>query len=416
MSRTLRVFSSLSIGLFLSALAAAADDTAAQEKLASETPKYVLRYSFRPNETIRWRVVHQALVRTTVSGTTQTAETRSESVKLWQVKEVDETAGQATFVHSVESVDMRQSVSGRQDVHYNSETDTLIPAEFEDVAKAVDVPLSTIVLDNRGHVVKRHEERAQPGASTGEMTIPLPEKSVAINDVWSFPHDTSVRQKDGSTKQVKTRQDFTLMSVDNGIATIKVETIVLTPIRDPALEAQLIQHVIDGTVRFDIAAGRVVGQQTDIDKRVIGFQGEASSLHYVTRFTEELLPEGKPAARVAAAAPKPKADQADESKPAAEGTESAAKESGAAEAPAGEVTKKPEPPANPDKKKPAVATAPAKKTSPSGRPAAPARPGNKSTTKAPAKKPAPKAAAKQNGTAKTKTGSRQPATNDPQRR
>ena len=64
-------------------------------------------------------------MRTTVSGTTQTAETRSESVKLWEVKEVDETAGQATFVHSVESVDMRQSVSGRQDVHYNSETDSL---------------------------------------------------------------------------------------------------------------------------------------------------------------------------------------------------------------------------------------------------------------------------------------------------
>src|SRR5262249_1505289 len=154
---------SLSIGLFLLA-PAVADDPVAEEKPASEAPKYVLHYSFRPNETIRWRVIHQALVRTTVSGTTQTAETRSESVKLWRGKALEEPAGQATFVHSVESVDMRQSVSGRQDVHYNSETDPLIPAEFEEVAKAVDVPLSTIVLDNRGHVVKRHEERAQPGA------------------------------------------------------------------------------------------------------------------------------------------------------------------------------------------------------------------------------------------------------------
>ena len=305
--RTSPAWLSLLIGLLLLA-PTAADDTAKVEPQAeatkedakeapasAEKPTYQLRYIFRPDETIRWRVVHQALVRTTVSGTTQTAETRSESIKLWQVKEVDETAGQATFVHSVESVDMRQSVSGRQDVHYNSATDALIPTEFEDVAKAVDVPLSTIVLDNRGHVVKRHEERAQPNATTGEMTVPLPEKAVAVNEIWSFPHDTSVRQKDGSNKQVKTRQDFTLTEVDKGIATIKVETIVLTPIRDPALEAQLIQHVTDGTVRFDIAAGRVVGQQTDIDKRVVGFQGEASSLHYVTRFTEELL-TAKPAA------------------------------------------------------------------------------------------------------------------------
>ena len=186
---------------------------------------------------------------------------------------------------------MRQSVSGRQDIHYNSETDVVVPAEFEQVAKAVRVPLSVIVLDNRGHITKRKEERAQPGANPGEMTVPLPENEVAVGESWSFPHDTSVRQKDGSTKQVKTRQKFTLTEVENGIATIRVETDILTPIRDPALEAQLIQHVTDGTVRFDIAAGRVVGQQTDIDKRVVGFQGEASSMHYVTRFSEELMRE-----------------------------------------------------------------------------------------------------------------------------
>ncbi len=408
MSRTFSAFSSLSFAVLLFA-PVLADDAVPEEKKADESPKYTLRYSFRPGEIIRWRVVHQALVRTTVSGTTQTAETRSESVKLWQVKEVDEATGQATFVHSVESVDMRQSVSGRQDVHYNSETDTLIPAEFEEVAKAVDVPLSTIVLDGRGHVVKRHEERAQPNATSGEMTVPLPEEAVAVNDVWSFPHDTSVRQKDGSMKQVKTRQDFTLTSVDNGIAMIKVETIVLTPIRDPALEAQLIQHVTDGTVRFDIAAGRVVGQQTDIDKRVIGFQGEASSLHYVTRFTEELLPERKPAASVAAAASKPKAA---EDKPAAESTKSADAATAAPEA-----AKKPAPAATADKKKPAVATAPAKKAAPTGRSqGAASRAGSKSTTKAPAKKPAPKAATKPSGTAKTKTGSRQPTSSSQQRR
>jgi hypothetical protein len=28
----------------------------------------------------------------------------------------------------------------------------------------------------------------------------------------------------------------------------------------------------------------------DVDKSVVGFRGEASSIHYLTRFTEELLP------------------------------------------------------------------------------------------------------------------------------
>ena len=73
------------------------------------------------------------------------------------------------------------------------------------------------------------------------------------------------------------------------MATIAVDSQILTPIRDPAIEAQLIQRLSSGTVRFDIAAGRVLSQQLDLDRHVIGFNGAGSSMHYVTRFTEQLL-------------------------------------------------------------------------------------------------------------------------------
>ncbi len=324
MSLSTAFTSSLTLGLLLTAVTLA-DDADKPADTSTDKPTYLLRYKFQPGEILRWKVVHQALVHTTVSGTTQTAETRSESIKVWNVTEIDAEAGKSTFVHSVESVDMRQAVTGRQEVRYNSATDAVVPAEFDAVAKAVGIPLSTITLDNRGLISNRHEERAQPNANPGEMTVPLPEKEVAVGESWSLPHDASVRQKDGSTKTVKTRQEFTLSEVDKGVATIKITTIVLTPIRDAALEAQLIQHVTDGSVRFDIAAGRIVGQQTDIDKRVIGFQGEASSLHYVTRFTEELLPQAAvakadKATAKTAAAPK----TSDEKSTATTGTPAAA--------------------------------------------------------------------------------------------
>ncbi len=60
---------------------------------------------------------------------------------------------------------------------------------------------------------------------------------------------------------------------------------------DPAIEAQLIQRLTKGWLKFDIERGRVVSQQLDMDRRVIGFSGAASSMHYLTRFTEELLPD-----------------------------------------------------------------------------------------------------------------------------
>jgi len=254
-------------------------------------PKHLLRYKFEPGETIRWKVEHRAEVRTTVSGTTQTAETTSNSVKVWRVTSVDNDKKQARFVHSVDSVDMRQVLTGRQEVHYNSQTDAVPPPGFEDVARDVGVPLSEFTIDLRGYVLRREEKRKDAHPSMGEITVPLPDNPVAIGETWSQPNQVTVKYKDGSPKQVKTRQDYKLVEVDRGVATITLETTIITPITDPAIDAQLIQQVVDGKIRFDIENGRVISQQTDIDKHVVGFQGEASSLHYVTRFKENLTNE-----------------------------------------------------------------------------------------------------------------------------
>lgn len=269
-------------------------------------PRYLLRYKFTPGETIRWNVEHQAEVRTTVNGVTQTAETLSKSVKVWRVTKFDEAKRQAKFVHSVDSVDMKQVLSGRQEVRYNSQTDDTPPPGFEDVAKDVGVPLCEFTIDLHGHVLFRDEKRKDARASQGEIMVPLPDHEVAIGEVWSQPNVTTVKYKDGSPKQVKTRQDYKLVEVDKGIAKIQLDTTIITPINDPTIDAQLIQQVVDGVIRFDIDAGRVISQQTDIDKHVVGFQGDSSSLHYVTRFTERLTnDEGIKATAKAPTGPQP---------------------------------------------------------------------------------------------------------------
>jgi hypothetical protein len=84
------------------------------------------------------------------------------------------------------------------------------------------------------------------------------------------------------------------------VATIELSTVILTPIHDPSIEVQLIQRDSSSTIRFDIEAGRLIGQQVDIDKRVVGFRGEASSMHYLGRVNEEALGESTPPAATTA--------------------------------------------------------------------------------------------------------------------
>jgi hypothetical protein len=277
----------------------------AEEQTPDETPAtasgsdgqtYDLAYKFSPGETLRTEVVHRATVQTTIQGTSQTAETRSTSIKSWKIKDVT-PEGTVTFVHMVESVDMWQQTQGRKEVRYNSLTDTEVPPGYEEAAEAVGVPLTIVTMDNRGKILKRHENRPQPASMSTQMTMPLADHPVAIGDSWSSPLDIDVILKDGSTKKVQTRQQFTLEKVADDLATIGVDTQILTPVHDPAIEAQLIQRMSNGSVRFDIKAGRVLSQQLDLDRRVIGFSGPASSMHYLTRFTEKLLGEAEVAAK-----------------------------------------------------------------------------------------------------------------------
>src|SRR5262249_42858672 len=90
-------------------------------------------------------------------------------------------------------------------------------------------------------------------------------------------------------------------------ATIQIETQIVTPLNDPAIEAQLVQRMTSGSVRFDIEKGRLISQQMDLDRHVIGFSGAASSMHCVTRFTEQFLPDRTDAPQVSVKPEKPAA-------------------------------------------------------------------------------------------------------------
>ena len=284
----------LSVGLFVLAIVAArasADDSPAAPS-DSPSEKFTLRYQFQPGETVRWEVLQQARVRTTISDTTQVAETVTKSVKAWRVKDV-EPDGTATFEHLVESVDMRNQFTDRPEVRYRSLTDEQPPPGFEGVAQSIGVPIAVVRMDCHGEILHRERKPVKAAAQNNEglMTIPLPDEPIAIGHTWNLPCDVDVPLENGTVKKVKTLQTFKLQSVKTGVATIEVATKILTPLSDPALEAKLIQREQSGTVRFDLDAGRVLGQQMDLDRRVVGFtpNNPVSSLHYVTRFTETLL-------------------------------------------------------------------------------------------------------------------------------
>jgi hypothetical protein len=252
---------------------------------------YQLQYKFRRGEEIRTKVAQVSTIETTIAGSTQTTEMKSYSTKLWRITEVEQS-GAMTLENLVENVDMRNQMSGRQEVRYNSQTDAAAPPGYEDVAKSIGKVLSIVTIAPTGAVLKREDKGRRPAAEQrGSLLVPLlPKEPIPIGHVWSVSTDVDVATDDGGARPIKTRQRYELERVEKGVATIAVETQILTPTSDPKIRVQLIQRLSKGHIRFDTEAGRILSQQTDLDERVLGFSGAESSMHYVARFTEELLP------------------------------------------------------------------------------------------------------------------------------
>lgn len=263
----------------------------AKQRLA---PAYRLAYRLTPGEEVRTKVVHLATVETRIKGVAQTTRSRTLSTRLWRIREVD-AQGNITLDHIVEQVEMWNGVEGRQEQHYDSTQDKDPPPEFAHVAGSVGKVLATIRIDPHGRILSRTNVLPQFNPGLGELTIPFPDQPIKAGTSWSIPEELRLSLEDGTVKRIQTRQQYRLEKVEAGVATISVQTEVLTPVTDPKVQAQLVQRLQRGTLQFDVDAGRLIRKQMDIDEEVFGFSGPDSHMQYLARFTEEALPAGQSA-------------------------------------------------------------------------------------------------------------------------
>jgi hypothetical protein len=279
------------------------DDTGAPAP-PSDGRKYDLKYKLTTGDVLRYTVTHHAAIRSTIDQSTQAAETKTDSVKVWKVTDVLPNH-QIEFMNVVEQVHMVNQLPDRAPTEYDSTKDKPPPG-YEDAAKAVGVPLSVVRMTPRGEVVS-HKVKLQQGPQEEDtqVVVRLPDAPAAVGTTWDEPYDINVQLQSGTSKSLQTRRHYKLADVTNNVASIEVSYQILSPI-DSEIESKLIGKLMKGTVRFDIARGRILSQEYQIDKRVLGFAGATSSMQYLMQMREELAttppkpaPQPKPAPRSA---------------------------------------------------------------------------------------------------------------------
>jgi len=257
-------------------------------QVAPAAEPVLLRYRYRVGDRIDMQVAHRALTETTMNGVSQMVETQTDSTKTCRVVEVG-PEGRATLEFSVDRVTMISRTSDKGEVRWASGGREEPPPGYEGVPLSLGVPLTRLIIDADGRVIGRRDLRPCPPAATGDLVVvPLPEQAVSPGFEWNVPQELLLEAPEAGRKTVRIRLRYRLDSVRDGLATIAVDTTVLTPVDDPRLESRLLERIWDGTIVFDIEKGRVISRKTAIDRRVVGFGGPQSSLRYQASQEERL--------------------------------------------------------------------------------------------------------------------------------
>jgi hypothetical protein len=247
---------------------------------------YLMRYRFTPGTRVISEVVHLAKTNTKIDSTEQDSSSRTVSHKVWEFVKVED--GKMTFEYRITDIDMSQRVGSAAEIRYNSSQKEPPMPQFQAAADSIGRVISKVTIDEQGLIIARSDDTNPPNLGMGDITLPLPEKAVAIGASWETPRELRIMREDGSLKPVRFRELYKLEKVSAGVATVSVRCEMITIISDPKEEAQVLQQLSEGTIKFDLDAGRMISKELEWDKRVVAFSGAGSLMEYSARLSENV--------------------------------------------------------------------------------------------------------------------------------
>lgn len=257
----------------------------ASQRITAE--KYLLAYQFKPGETVYWETEQVDSGEVSLQKKKELTKSRTLSTKKWRIEDVLDN-GDFIVVQSIESIDLWQQIDNRTPISYDSRLDTKPHPRFEDVADKVGIELVSFKAKPNGELVYKKANYSDVDLGVGGIIVQFPKEPVAVGHAWFQPTELKIPLPTGPVKRVKIRRAFKLLDVKHGVAKISVDTQVLTPIRDPEVEVQLMHQVTKGHIRFDIEQGRILSREFNWNRKVQGFSTADSLKKYIGRFKESL--------------------------------------------------------------------------------------------------------------------------------
>jgi len=260
-----------------------------------QAEEVLLRYQFEPGQVVQYEVSMYDDYDIRIGVSSDEPYSHQDSGKSYRVISVGQD-GSAVLEPTFEwiKIDVEQN-----DVRstWDSRKGGNPPTELAAMADVVGKPNLRISVTPTGEVTKVESllgdkvevDVDDPKQAALDVFLRLPQEPIEVGGTWreDFQGSVNVDPNVELKKVIKMQRRYYLKSVEDGIATIELRTVVLTPVKEPAQLMQLLRRQPQGTIKLDLNRGLLISKSLRQENQVQGFvPNQASVLTFKQSHTE----------------------------------------------------------------------------------------------------------------------------------
>jgi hypothetical protein len=257
---------------------------------AAAAPAQTAHFHWQPGRVLTYTVSQVTTASEVVEGTKVETTNKLEETKRWQVLAVD-AAGVATLQLSLTALRVETTTPRGDVLLFDSAQPDKSDAQLrEQMGRYVGQPLAVLRVDGLGKVVEVKECKYGPASrfeSEPPFVITLPGDGLKSGQNWARSYQVTLEPPQGTGEKYQAAQKYVCQSVAAGAATLALTTVLDTQPEALADRVPLLQVQPEGEVVFDTQLGLLRSARLHIDKELKGHQGENSSYHFQSSYSEQ---------------------------------------------------------------------------------------------------------------------------------
>jgi hypothetical protein len=247
---------------------------------------------WQPGQVLVYRAEHDIQANEVVGVEKIANKSRLSVTKRWEVASVD-SAGIATIQLTLLRLRSEFTRPDGEVVIFDS-ADPKTTETKDQLSRYVGPVLAVLRIDAWGKVVEVRESKFG-AASRFESELPfvavLPTGELKTGTAWERTYQITLEPPQGTGEKYAAMQRYRCNGVAGSLVTLALTTELKSAPEAAGDRVPLAQSLPAGEVVFDMRAGRLHSATLKVDQEIKGHQGEGSSYHFQSNYTEQYVGE-----------------------------------------------------------------------------------------------------------------------------